>query len=158
MSRLLTPDVNAWKGLHLKDDILCHVDYNMNERYSWQMFAENLWPRSRFQGMDGGINFIPVSFEQRKLNAWHERKGTIYTLLYKIAGQCKDPNDVAYPNCTVVLFRSSDHLRVDSVVADADGYFLLYTPYITEAHYCIAYDPLESAVAGVTVNTLIPTA
>jgi hypothetical protein len=156
MSRFLLPDVNAWKGHDRKDDVLLKVTYNLKERKSCRNLNGYLWPRSRYQGMTEGILFEPVLYRQPKLiGGWEGRKGSSYQLLYKIEGQCKDPNDTAYGNCTAILFRTSDNLKVDSVVADASGYFLLYTPYITDAHFVVAFNS-DGTVAGVTVNTLIP--
>jgi hypothetical protein len=105
--------------------------------------------------MTEGIAFTPVAYRQKRSDAWEERKGGSYRLLFKISLQCKDPNDQPYGNMIVALFLTSNNLLVDSVVSDAAGYALLYTPYITNDHYCIAYS-LSGNVAGMTVNTLVP--
>ncbi len=142
----------------VKDEVLMRPDYNRSERYNFWMAAENLWPRSRFQGSDLSIALNRVEFSQRMVgNAWDIRSGGKYTLLYKIEGQCKDPNDVAYGDCTAILFRTSDRLMVDSVAADAAGYFLLYTPYTTDTHFVACFNS-DGTVAGLTINTLIPVA
>lgn len=58
--------------------------------------------------------------------------------------------------CTVKLFRTSNDVKLDETVSDANtGAFLLNTAYYPDAHYIITVKAGSPSVQGITVNTLI---
>lgn len=131
--------------------------------FDWQHGERNQYPRSRLQGLGDSLSdplspdiAVPGfdSFEYVPLWTWGAGGGA--ATLYKIQGITKDSGGSPLGGCVVDLFRTSDDLKVDSVVSDAAGNYLLYTPYLTDAHYCVAYKALAPDVTGATVNTLTP--
>jgi hypothetical protein len=55
----------------------------------------------------------------------------------------------------VKLFRTSDDLKVDQIVSDSFGNYLVSTPYYPDAHYLVMYKVAVPDVFGSSVNTLI---
>lgn len=136
----------------------CAFKYREVQRWDVEMYYQ--WPSSRWQGYSTGEIDCPdvlrtsSPFEYVEYDDY--KSGSKYTLLYKIQGITKDSGGSPLGNCVVHLHRTLDDSKVDSIVSDSAGNYLLYTPYITEAHYCVAY--LNPNVTGATVNTLLPIA
>ena len=80
------------------------------------------------------------------------KAGRNLQVLYKIQGITKDSGGSPLGGVTVELFRTSDDLKVDSVVSDAAGNYVLYTPYPSTPHYCVAFK--SPNLAGSTVQSL----
>lgn len=55
----------------------------------------------------------------------------------------------------VKLFRTSDDMKVDQIVSDPQGNYLVSTPYYPDAHYLVQYKVGSPDVFGSSVNTLI---
>lgn len=71
-----------------------------------------------------------------------------------VLGQAKDSGGTGVSGATIKLFRTSTDELVSTVGSDAQGYYAAPTPYSGESHYSVA---TGTGIAGVTVNTLIPT-
>lgn len=162
MSQFFLPNTEPYIGSIFKDASAIRVEtqYQLCEVQRWDVAMYHLWPKSRWIGLGDSTSdpLCPDILNQPAQYEWVEyndfKCGSKYILLYKIEGVTKDSIGNPLGGCVVDLFRTFDRLRVDSVVSDDAGNYRLYTPYITDDHYCIAYKATAPDVTGGTVNTL----
>lgn len=74
---------------------------------------------------------------------------------FGLTGVTRDALGSPIALCTVKLFRTSDDVLLDTQVSDANGNFVLNTPYYPDAHYMVAHKSGSPDVDGVTANNLI---
>lgn len=149
------------------------IDDRYTARYNWQYqmrgahsvnkavpFA-GLWPLSKMCSGDPSVNLTIMGGDvsDGRLGAGFEewawglggQMGQVF-----IRGVCIDVNGNTLAGATIQSFRTSDGLLAGTTTSDATGNFQVGTPYAGVAHYCNAYYT-SGALAGTTVNTLIPT-
>ncbi len=76
---------------------------------------------------------------------------------FGFVGVTRNANGTPVAACTVKLFRTADDLLLDTQVSDANGAFLLNTPYYPDAHYIVAHKTASPDIDGASVNTLVGT-
>src|SRR3954466_7263126 len=77
-----------------------------------------------------------------------------YEYPYSISGVTRDANSAVLPNCTVVIFRTSDNSIAAVTTSDANGNYLVpASPNVS--HYAVAYLAGAPDVAGTSVNTIV---
>jgi hypothetical protein len=72
-----------------------------------------------------------------------------------ITGITRDQFGSPVGACTVKLFRTSTDELVSQVISDANGVYLITTPYHPDAHYLVVYKVGSPDIFGTTVNTII---
>ena len=152
----------TWQGCIEKDDsaMIMSTQYRYKEVVRWDIFMRHLWRKSGFINCFDATSDAncPVNLKDSMDNAyeWMEmddfKAGRNQVVLYKIQGVTKDSGGSPLGGVTVDLFRTSDDLKVDSVVSDEAGNYVLYTPYPTVPHYCVAFK--SPNLAGSTVQSL----
>ena len=84
-----------------------------------------------------------------------EPKGGGSNSRFGVQGVTRDVWNAPLGGVLVKLFRTSDDLKVDQIVSDPDGNYLVSTPYYPDAHYIVEYKVGSPDVFGTSVNTLI---
>jgi hypothetical protein len=74
---------------------------------------------------------------------------------YGFAGVTRDLYGSPLGGCVVKLFLTADDSKVDQVISDSLGNFLITTPFYPNTHYMVTYKAGIPDVTGATVNTLI---
>lgn len=74
---------------------------------------------------------------------------------YGVAGTTRDRYGSVLPGVTVKLFHTADDMKLDQGVSDANGQYLLMTPYYPDTHYLVFYLAGVPDVFGTSMNTLI---
>ena len=162
MSTLLHPSQKAWQAGLEKDDssVIMSTQYRYKEVVRWDVFMSHLWRRSGFVNCFDSTSDAncPNNIQNSQGNAYEYmemddfKAGRNLQTLYKIQGVTKDSGGSPLEGVTVDLFRTSDDLKVDSVVSDAAGNYVLYTPFQSVPHYCVAFK--SPNLAGSTVQSL----
>ena len=114
-------------------------------------FRTPWWPRSGFEGDDGVDGFVRCA-------VWHQQpelsSGSISRVGYR--GVTRDANNSPVGGVTVKCFRTADDTKTaDDVVSDANGNFIITTPYY-EPHYLVMRKTGTPDIGGVTVSTQYP--
>ncbi len=154
--------MRTWQGCIAKDDDAAQPEslFNYLEVQRWDVVMRQLWGKSGWLNSFDSVsdancpnNLVSTDedmYEYPKFNDFPGGGGG--PVLYKIQGITKDSAGNPLGDCRVELFRTSDDLRVDEVISDAAGNYLLYTPYIYDMHYCVSYK--DPNLTGATVRTL----
>ena len=149
----------------VKDDsaIQPSAQFKYLEVQRWDIIMQHLWPRARFINCFDSVSDAncPNNIKQSDEASWMPipefwevgKAGKNIQYLYKIQGITKDDGGNPVGGIMVDLFRTLTDQKVDSCVSDAAGNYLVYTPYPSEGHYCVATNGVN--LAGSTVNTLI---
>lgn len=133
------------------DRRLCPQDFQEEEELnSWyDLGLTNLfWPRSGLMSEAGIIAQDPPWGQVELVSGAVSRFG------YR--GVTRDANNSPLGGVTVKCFRTADDSKVaDDVVSDANGNFIISTPYY-EAHYLVMKKSGSPEVSGVTVSSQFP--
>jgi hypothetical protein len=76
---------------------------------------------------------------------------------FGFVGVTRDSFGSALGGCTVLLFRTSDSLLIDSTTSDSSGNFLLNTAYYPDAHFLVVRKTGSPNVSGATDGTQVAT-
>jgi hypothetical protein len=108
------------------------------------------WPRPGFIGdLAVDVGLIEATwFELPEIT-----RGT--NTRYGIAGVTRDVYGSALGGVLVKLFLLSTDVKVDQIVSDPLGNFLVSTPFYPDDHYLVEYKAGSPDVFGSSVNTLI---
>jgi len=109
------------------------------------------WDESRYEGDEGGQYILKGTSWGNRLNPM---RGT--TSRWGVFGITRDVYGSPLGFCNVFLFRTSTKELVDTDISDANGWYILHTPYYAEAHFVVAQKTAAPDVQGVTVNTVLP--
>lgn len=74
---------------------------------------------------------------------------------YGFTGTARDRYGSAIPSAIVKLFLTADDTKIDTVTCDANGAFVLRSPYYPSTHYITVHLTGSPDVDGITANTLI---
>jgi hypothetical protein len=74
---------------------------------------------------------------------------------FSLSGYARDFAGQIVTGAAVKLFRTSDDSLQASVTSDANGYYLVTSPF-ADGHYLVVYKAGPPDVCGTTVNTLAP--
>lgn len=112
------------------------------------------WPRSSFTGRDVGATWGAMSMEARHQD-WEYNYGYASgrSAPKVITGIARDSGGSPLGGATVSLYNTATGLLVETVTADAGGYFTVTDPN-NVACFVVAYKPGSPDVCGTTVNTL----
>jgi len=162
MSTFLHPTMKFWQAGLEKDDavIIFSTQFRYKELARWEVFSRHLWRQSSFINSWDSTSDAAcpnnLCDTQEDAFEWHEcddyKAGHNGVVMYRIQGVTKDSGGSPLGGVTVDLFRSSDDLKVDTVISDPNGGYTLYTPYAATNHYCVAFK--NPNLAGSTVQTL----
>ena len=146
----------------MKDDSI--VDPSMIYKHSEvnrpEIIIHHLWSRSGFVNSFDSTSDAncPNNIVQAWDDSWEYPQvndfkfGGRVNPVWKIQGVTKDSGGSPIGGITVDLFLTNGDIKVDSTISDAAGNYLLFTPYQSQNHYCVATN--NSTLAGATVNTL----
>ena len=153
---------NPFTGI-LKDDmaVLPEAVYKFTEVLRPDSTIRHLWSKSGFincfdSGSDPNTpNNLFTSWEDSyEWPRWDDPKfGGRQVPVWRIQGVTKDAGGSPIGGISVDLFLTATDQKVDSCVSDANGNYQMWTPYQSQAHYCVATN--GSTLAGATVNTLV---
>jgi hypothetical protein len=133
------------------DRRLCPRDFQREQEVeSWHDLGYNnlFWPRSGLNS-DAGIISNDPSWGQVELVS-----GAVGRFGYR--GVTRDANNSPIGGVTVKIFRTADDTKVaDDVVSDADGNFIISTPFY-ESHYLVMRKTGAPEISGVTVSSQFP--
>ncbi len=135
-------------GPKIRDDILA-------ADYFFDAFFESEWWPSR-SSMMGGWDGVGENALLGKAPWWkrpNTRSGCNGRL--GITGITRDQYGSPLGFCAVKMFRTSTDELVSSVVSDANGVYLITTPYYPDTHYLVVYKTGSPDTFGTTANTLI---
>jgi hypothetical protein len=152
---------NPFTGIQKDDSVIpATIGYRHLEVNRWDSINRHLWSRSGF--INSFDSTSDPSCPNNLFTTWEDswewpegndiKAGGRTNVVYKIVGVTKDSNGNPLGGCTVDLFRTSDDLKIDKTISDAAGNYILYTPYPSTNHYCVAYK--DPNLAGSTVQTL----
>lgn len=118
------------------------------------MGFENLfWPKSSYFD-SGGDEMLEIRDE-----LWVEVNVEPYNggcnTRYGIQGVTRDAFGNPLGGCRVKCFRTSDDIKTDETLSDANGNFLVSTPFFPDAHYLVQYKATSPDVFGSSLNTLV---
>lgn len=74
---------------------------------------------------------------------------------FGIQGVTRDAVGNPLGGCRVKCFRTSDDTKTDETVSDANGNFMVSTPFYPDAHYLVQYKATSPDVFGSSLNTLV---
>ena len=113
------------------------------------------WPSASgmMSGVGADLNCAGDSGRSGSWSTWVGVSKSSNGLKY-IRGQAKDSGGSGISGATIKCFRTSTDELVSTVGSDTNGFYAAPTPYVGENHYIVASG---TGVAGVTVNTLVPT-
>jgi hypothetical protein len=84
-----------------------------------------------------------------------EPKGGGTNSRFGVQGVTRDEYGSPLGGVLVKLFRTSDDQKIDQIVSDSFGNYLVSTPYYPDAHYLVQYKTGTPDRFGSSVNTLI---
>ncbi len=115
-------------------------------------FVSPWWPRSGFVG-DGATDVALL--QATRWGEYGQAAGAASR--FGFVGVTRDSFGSALGGCTVLLFRTSDSLLIDSTTSDASGNFLLNTAYYPDAHFLVVRKTGTPNVSGATDGTQVAT-
>lgn len=113
-------------------------------------FASEYWPGAAelFDTADG------PSIEQEVRWGWYDQAAGSSSR-YVFRGVTRDQYGSAVGTCSVLLYRTSTNVLIDSATSDPAGNFELTTTFYPDTHYIVAHKTGSPDIDGVTPNTLI---
>lgn len=114
------------------------------------VFVSDYWPRSGFLG-DRGVD-VPMCAAV-KWGEYDQAAGAASR--FGFVGVTRDSLGSPLGGCTVLLFRTSDSLLIDSGTSDDQGNFLLNTAYYPDAHFIVVRKSGSPNVSGATDGTQV---
>ena len=154
---------NPFQGM-MKDDSAMRPDsvYRHIEVNRFDVIMHHLWTRSGFINCfdSSSDSNCPNNIVASNEDAWeypeidNPKNGCRTNSVWRIMGVTKDNAGNPLGNINVTLFLTAGDIEVDRTISDSSGNYILWTPYQSQAHYCVATN--NSTLAGATVNTLIP--
>lgn len=147
---LAPPDERSWPDHHRWSV------YGIKAAAPWTNGV--LWPSSRFGGVGDSVLMGQSSDGSGRWGDYQSGssfEGSGGQQAKKLIGTTRDSAGAVLGSCVVHAFLTASDLETGQAVSDTAGYFEVPVPY-TGAHYLVAYKPGSPAVAGSTVNTLIP--
>lgn len=114
------------------------------------IFQSTHWPGSGMMG-DGGVDVGILSAVQ--WGDYDQAAGA--SSRFGFVGVTRDSFGSALGGCTVLLFRTSDSLLMDTTTSDASGNFLLNTAYYPDAHFLVVRKTGSPNVSGATDGTQV---
>ena len=113
-------------------------------------YRNQYWPRAAFVG-DMSTDFGVLEPDWRHspdLTRGHNTR-------YGIIGVTRDVYGAPLGGVLVKLFRLSDDEKMDQIVSDPSGNYLVSTPWYPDPHYLVMYKQGSPDVFGSSPNTLI---
>lgn len=142
------------------DDVRLLPAYMLDDPFilvskSWNIFMgfENPWWPGGGNLNAGGNEMLTVAWYAPSEIVEPANGGT--NSRFGIQGVTRDVWNAPLGGVTVKLFRTSDDLKIDQIVSDPLGNYLVSTPYYPDAHYIVMYKAGSPDVFGASVNTLI---
>jgi hypothetical protein len=113
-------------------------------------YANGFWPRSGFAG-DISVDLSTLE------SVWFEQPDMTSGANSRVGfqGVTRDVYNSPLGGVTCKLFRTSDDAKIDQIVSDPSGNYLLSSPYYPDAHFIVTYKTGSTDVFGSSVNTLI---
>ena len=152
---------NPFTGI-LKDDSVVSIEssYRYTEVNRPDSINRHIWSRSGFLNCFDSTsdancpnNLFSTWEDSWEWPQWNDPKyGCRTNPVWKIQGVTKDSGGSPLGGIYVTLFLTVGDIEVDRTISDANGNYTLWTPYQSQAHYCVATN--NSTLAGATVNTL----
>lgn len=128
----------------------------------WALFASY-----RQECAGNGLPLRPMSMlsgdaSQAMGAGWGKRRNPIFgqrsrgaTTIFGVSGTTRDRYGTVLPDATVILFLTATDQKMDKTVSDADGQFLVRSPYYPDPHYLVFYKTGSPDVFASSVNTII---
>lgn len=160
MQSLLFPgDYRIFPGFMVDQDPFTIV--MIDEPFLFFQYETLYWPRSDFTGITGIAAQI-LGGTWRDKTELIEAKGGGTNSRLAISGICLDANNVPVSGAVVKLFKTADtpiagkDVLFDETTSDANGNWLVYTPYYPDTHYIVEYKVGSDVpdTFGTSVNTL----
>jgi hypothetical protein len=113
-------------------------------------YANGFWPRSGFMG-DSTVDLSTLE------SIWFEQPDKTRGVNSRVGfqGVTRDVYNSPLGGVACKLFRTSDDAKIDQIVSDPSGNYLLSSPYYPDAHFIVTYKAGSTDVFGTSVNTLI---
>ena len=112
-------------------------------------FASEYWPSSRLSDNGDG-----ATVKSGVIWGFFDQAGGASSR-YVFRGVTRDQYGSAVGTCSVLLYRTSTNVLIDSATSDPAGNFELTTTFYPDAHYIVAHKTGSPDIDGVTPNTLI---
>lgn len=112
-------------------------------------FASEYWPRTMLSDNGDGATV-------RRGVSWgffDQAAGS--SSRYVFRGVTRDQYGSAVGTCSVLLYRTSTNVLIDSATSDPSGNFELTTTAYPDTHYIVAHKTGSPDIDGVTPNTLV---
>jgi hypothetical protein len=112
-------------------------------------FAGQYWPRTMLSDNGDGATV------QRGVRWGFFDQAAGSSSRYVFRGVTRDQYGSAVETCSVLLYRTSTTVLVDSSVSNANGNFELTTAFYPDFHYIVAHKSGSPDIDGVSPNTLV---
>lgn len=118
-----------------------------------QGWANSWWPNRSGLVADTGISDVMgPSLSMQMLSGWI----TGANGRFGFAGIARDSAGNVLASATIRCYRTSDGLPVaDPVTSDANGYFLITTPYYPDAHFLTVHKTTPGPWGGASYDNLV---
>lgn len=128
------------------------IQYSDGDRALKEDFSSGWWPSG--MGLIGDMGLDVAILAQAE---WYEMPDTTRGANTRVGfvGVTADAYGSPLGGVTVKLFRSSDDRKVDQIVSDPVGKFVVGSPYYPDTHYITYYKSGSPDVRGHSTNTLI---
>jgi hypothetical protein len=123
----------------------------IDESFFYGGYTNGFWPRGGSLDASGDEMLESVWYDMPEVSNGQK-------IQYGISGVTRDVYGSPLGGVTVKLFRTIDDQKTDQQVSDANGNYVLSTPFFNDAHYIVEYKAgggIIPDVFGSSVNTLI---